>query len=88
MANPSLKYRAIRALILSGDITEFTAIFELVSTTRFSRDTGISVQRLKALKASPFEMLIGEGMVIAQVIGVELQHVGLLAKNAQWAAMN
>lgn len=88
MSNSPLKYRAIRALIMAGEITEFTDIFEFVSTSRFSKDTGISVQRLKALKAQPFDMLFNEAMKMVEVIDVDITHIGKLTKNTQWAAMN
>jgi hypothetical protein len=63
-------YSKLRTAIEAGEIHSFNDFFLFIEQKQFMADTGISIRRLKALRALPMQMSLEEMICIADLLEI------------------
>jgi hypothetical protein len=73
-------YSDLRTAIDAGAVHSFDDFFLFVEQKQFMADTGISIRRLKALRALPMQMSLLEMITIADLLSMQWDEFGALLK--------
>jgi hypothetical protein len=69
------RYNALKAYIDSGEMKNFTEMFDIVPRSVVVRDSGINYTRLINKIKGPEKFTVKDIFILAQLIGVESQKI-------------